>query len=808
MMPAAQLANSEVTAAWQDAIDTACRRIVPSWPLDQAIAVNPWWGWREQPFREVAANLQALGQLHCLMPGSWYKARWQNPVQAAHLQQACEELGVTADTDALLARLDDTSDRGYHWHNFADLLDAVPDRKHRFAWHDEVTQQISQFCGLYFTYPDRFESGEDASFYKAWLDVVRHDRGIQVLMGETGLNGKFKALPDNPDAIFDAMYKITGQHPQFVAYATALLLDIQGWASWLAWGTWQKAFAGQADDAVKQLLAIRMAWEYVLWTQTSATRPEFFKLVSGAFKRQFDQQPACTKFHAQDQQYLWVWHRAVELAWQSQFHGQLAAPGVDTATDATTPPTLQAVFCIDVRSEPMRRALEAQNPGIRTLGFAGFFGLPLEYEAHGGAFKRPQLPGLLAPSICVSQTGGEDHHHHHSDVELACHDAGNSAPGTFALVEALGLGKAVSLIKQSWFARKAPHAVNDRVNKRAWQLSRDGKPLTNTDKAELVAGVLRAMGLIRNFAPAVLLLGHASSTANNPQRAALDCGACGGQSGEINASVLAQLLNESGVRLALQGHGITIPQSTRFYAGVHDTTTDEITCTDAPAGAPWQDWLEAASRQARKDRAESLALDSTDDATLSQQYESRSRDWAQLRPEWGLANNAAFIVAPRSATREMDLQGRSFLHDYRWQDDKDFSVLELIMTAPMLVTNWINLQYYASVTDNNRYGSGNKLLHNVVGGHLGVFEGNGGDLRIGLSLQSVHDGEDWRHEPLRLSVYIDAPQAAMANIIERHPDVANLIDNDWLYLFQWNTEDGSVSRYYQGEWQPATGQAS
>ena len=130
-----------------------------------------------------------------------------------------------------------------------------------------------------------------------------------------------------------------------------------------------------------------------------------------------------------------------------------------------------------------------------------------------------------------------------------------------------------------------------------------------------------------------------------------------------------------------------------------------------------------------------------------------------MRPEWGLAGNAAFIVAPRERSRHIDLEGRAFLHDYRFEDDKDHAILEAIMTGPLVVAHWINFQYYASTVDNARYGCGNKVLHNIVGGHLGVFEGNGGDLRIGLSLQSLHDGERWVHAPLRLAVFIEAPRA-------------------------------------------------
>ncbi|MBY0402066.1 DUF2309 domain-containing protein, partial [Myxococcota bacterium] len=154
----------------------------------------------------------------------------------------------------------------------------------------------------------------------------------------------------------------------------------------------------------------------------------------------------------------------------------------------------------------------------------------------------------------------------------------------------------------------------------------------------------------------------------------------------------------------------------------------------------------------------------------------------------------------RERSRALDLRGRSFLHDYRWQDDTGFGVLELIMTAPMVVTHWINFQYYASTVDNRRYGSGNKVLHNVVGGRLGVFEGNGGDLRIGLSLQSLHDGERWMHTPLRLSVFIEAPRDAMDRVIEKHAHVRQLVENEWIHLHQIDTVEGAVYARRRDGW--------
>jgi uncharacterized protein YbcC (UPF0753/DUF2309 family) len=136
--------------------------------------------------------------------------------------------------------------------------------------------------------------------------------------------------------------------------------------------------------------------------------------------------------------------------------------------------------------------------------------------------------------------------------------------------------------------------------------------------------------------------------------------------------------------------------------------------------------------------------------------------------------------------------------------DKSFGVLELIMTAPVVVASWISLQYYGSTVAPEAFGGGNKLLHNVMGG-IGVVEGNGGVLRAGLPWQSVHDGERYAHEPLRLSVCIEAPREAMMDILRRHGAVRALFDNSWLHLFALDGQ-GRMAWRYAGdlEWEPMT----
>lgn len=778
----------------------ACDRIAPAWPLDQSIAVNPWWKMRGQSMDQVATKLQALGGVHLLMPKSYYLSQWQTTIQSAHLHKAAKEQGVQASELELLGFLK-RGETNQHWLNVCDFLDAEPNHAHKMPWRDEIVQQISQFTALYFQYPEQMQRNGtgDNNLYAAWLEVVRQDRGIEVLMGEAGLKERFAALPDQSEHVFalmhQALFAKEDQHAVFVDYCYALLLDVHGWASWLAYGAWQDAFANKDNTLLPQLLAIRMAWDWVLLQQNAAAHH-----IQHQFELQTSQFASLEQsWHAQ-QQWLWVWQRALEYSYQQPLQAQLLRATAQKPTDLQ----LQAIFCIDVRSEPMRRALEAQSEQIQTMGFAGFFGLPIEYSVAGSSYTRPQLPGLLKASIRAEQKAAPSPQRAVAEQlngQVASKQAEDAAAATFGLVEAKGLYRAVSLVKKTFFPSKAAHCINQIDLDGPWQLSRNGQLLTDIELAGLAAGILRAMGLTTCFAPVVLLVGHGSSSTNNPHAAGLDCGACGGQTGEVNVKVLAQVLNTPAVRHELSLLGIEIPAQTQFVAALHNTATDQLVCFGLEGQPAWLKQLQAATVYAQKERAFSVGIETQDPVARARLFEQRTSDWAQIRPEWGLANNASFIVAPRRLTRSLNLAGRSFLHDYQWQHDSEFGVLELIMTAPMVVTNWINLQYYASVTDNLKYGSGNKLLHNVVGGNCGVFEGNGGDLRVGLSMQSIHDGQDWRHHPLRLSVYIAAPREAMSDIIAKHQAVADLINNQWLYLFQWDVEQQQIWHYSAGQWQ-------
>lgn len=788
-----------------NAVDLAAQNIAPSWPLDQSIAVNPWWQLRQTHMMDTAAKLGFLGNIRLLMPKSYYQALWQNELTEQHLNAAKACLNITEDTETLLAYLD-KPDVSQHWVHMSDFLDHQASHQHNISWREEILQQVSHFCAFYLQFPQHFAQDltKDEGFYQAWKTSTVADKGMQLLTGEAHLHALFSGLPDRiDDLVHDHFTALTDGNIDEAAwndYVYALVLDINGWASCLAYDEWQaKLYGRDHRQLLRQLVAIRMAWDWVLWQNTKMRDADLFKKLSQLFMRQLYNANGLQSQRKKENRLLWVWHKATEIRFQAGMHDKLST----AIRQAVKKPVLQAVFCIDVRSALLRTQLEAQHPAIETYGFAGFFGLPIAYTSKATPYVRPQLPGLLKPTLFAQQAVAAvkvKQTQSKLQKKISWKVASETAVSTFGIVESQGLLKLFDLLKQTIFGSGPSTMSSAKEVGDAWQINSDIETLDIEALAGLAKAVLVGIGLKQPYAERVLIVGHGSFSSNNPHASGLDCGACGGQTGEVNALVLCDLLNRQALRSVLKQAGIVIPENTVFVPCLHNTVTDEIMILNNQHGA-WKHWLDAATFacQQQKIAAEGLVL--RERQSIQHLLKQKCKDWAQLRPEWGLVNNAAFVIAPRAETRGIDFEGRSFLHDYVWQTDSDFQLLEQIMTAPMIVTNWINLQYYASVTDHFHYGSGNKMLHNVVGGHFGVFEGNGGDLRIGLPQQSLHDGTKWRHNPVRLNVYIAAPKDAIGHIIQKHRMVKDLIENEWLFLFQWDVKTRTIWAYQQGVWQ-------
>ena len=812
-----------------EACAQACRTIAPAWPLDRAIAVNPHWQRIDRSLRGVAARMAVLGDIRVLPPRGRLREAWTSGrIRRADLDQALAQLPAAQhagiDVTAAVAALDETPALP-RLPLLIDVLDDDPQGHTRLSWRQAITHQVSQVCAAYFDRQQAdWQPERTGGLYAFWRDTLTHDHGIGRLMGLPDIARGLAALPaTRADAERWALRRLGLPQECWADYLEAVLLTVNGWASWCAYLAWEARLRGDGDAHLRDLLAIRLAWGAVLLEcREDAQTQQAFAALQVEWERAAELLRQAEDVLLVDE----VWQLAYDLGYQRELAQRLAAVAL-RPVDMAPPAEAQAVFCIDVRSEPLRRAIESVSPAVQTLGFAGFFGLPLAYTPLATAARRPQLPGLLAPSLEVHEriaASAADlgpqgdalqeparQARQRRFAQLDQWEAGRRWPhAAFSFVEAAGLGY---LGKLAQWLRPRP-AARHRLDGAglAPRYRHVCRPvITGLDLAaqiDLAARVLQAMGLDRGMAPLVLLVGHGSQSANKPQAAALDCGACCGQSGEVNARALARLLNDPEVQNGLRGRGIPVPEGTAFVAALHTTTTDEVEGFDLDLlhDAARERWsrlravFDQAGDQARRLRAAAFGLDpGAPRGALLDQLRRRANDGAQTRPEWGLAGNAAFLIAPRARSRGAVLEGRAFLHDYDAANDPGGRLLETLMTAPMLVTHWINWQYHASTCDPQRLGSGNKLLHNVVGGRIGVFEGNGGDLRIGLARQSLHDGSRWLHEPLRLTVLIDAPAAAIERVMDRHAVVRQLVDHGWLHLWRFG-DDGGFARYGDGRW--------
>ncbi len=801
--------TSATTASAPDALTVAraaCRRIAPLWPLQNFVAVNPFLGLSDSSFVEACHLIRKIAPGGMQMPLAFYAEKYQSAeihsedlaAALAHARKSLppvwSALAVTLTPGDLVGALDQCEEE-FRDIDILTIADAL-DRSSGSKWNSEIIEVISQFCASYYDCGQSAwkQPWADQPLYTAWRETAMLDAKPE-FQGLRGFRQHVRNLPESAgEAIATALATLKIENEEAaVDFLHRQLMSIRGWAGHVQYLVREKEMAGGEDDSLLQLLAIRLAYETALLAQFE----------SPSLREFWSPEPASESAPSRAVLIRFLWQLAHENAWQRQLFGKLTA----SPAASSSRPAAQAVFCIDVRSEVFRRGLESANPDIQTMGFAGFFGMAIEYLPFGERKGNTQCPVLLNPAYQIREIpAGAD--------ESAIDDAWKrqrlgkrlrhswnsfktSAISCFSFVETAGVLSGPKLLK-STFAKGSPSSCQHHHHEPTLAPGKDGSGISLADRIALGTGALTHMGLKKNFARLVLICGHGSETTNNPYGAGLDCGACGGHAGHANARVAAAILNDPEVRGALAEKGIEIPDDTHFLAGLHNTTTDDVTIYNKEAVPTshhadlesLEASLAAAGKKARCERATSLGL-SPDAPELDRKVRTKARDWAEVRPEWGLAGNAAFIAAPRQRTKDARLGGRVFLHDYHHAQDEGEATLELILTAPMVVGSWINLQYYASTVNNEVFGSGNKVTHNVTG-TLGVCQGNVGDLQTGLPMQSVHDGERWIHEPLRLHVMVEAPRESLIALLDNHPEVRKLITNGWVLLFAIENEGKTI----------------
>lgn len=722
-------------------VNHAAQCIAPVWPLETFIACNPLQGFETLPFAEALA-------------------------------QGLFRRGVTVPNSQL----------------------------------EEVNLHMIKWCSGFF---DAGQSSipmpyREQGFYLAFLKLAYFDK--QLHRNNKAAKDFLHRLPTRAEeTIKICLTKLNVPQGQADSFLSQTLSYLPGWAGFVKWkADWQNSKnRDEKRVTLTEFIAVRLVLTCLLWPNAAKRKKQLYD--ANLAKKILDRLKKKEEIYREKLMNLLL--------------SEVKNPPI-----VYTRQIAQLVFCIDVRSEPFRRAIESLGQ-YETLGFAGFFGLPICINEFDTNKNKDSCPVLLKPKYAVKETPTATNKDYFARYQRGksfldnCKNLYNqlkrNVSTPFALVESLGVWCGLTMALKSlspelshhlitaiksWFKPPMPTQI-------AYELNEPDttEGLSPKEQLSYAETVLRLMGLTSGFAKLVILCGHGSTTQNNPYASALDCGACGGNHGGINARLLASILNKTEIRRGLEDIGIHIPLDTVFYGALHNTTTDRVSLyTDGATPILYPELL----NQLQKDLNEAKRLTNEERGVKLQPNVSprditrRSVDWSETRPEWGLARNAAFIVAPRHLTKNISLDGRCFLHSYRFEEDPEGTLLETILTAPMVVAEWINTQYLFSTLDNVAFGSGSKITHNVVG-TIGVMQGNGSDLMHGLPLQSVMSSDDEAyHEPQRLLTVIYAPKELVSRVIEKHAILKTLFLNQWVHLTVIDPTTQCSYRYNQaGEWQ-------
>lgn len=533
--------------------------------------------------------------------------------------------------------------------------------------------------------------------------------------------------------------------------------------------------------------------------------------------------------------------RVFHLAYERRFYTQAAdAVLLHAAHPAPTPlqPRFQAIFCVDEREESIRRHLEELAPDAATYGTAGFFSVAMYYRGAAEAHFVPLCPAMIRPEHWVVEEiveGDRALRRRQIKARRALGMASyrfnigsRSLTLGAVLAAAIGVLASIPLVARTLFprftarlGRRLGRIVESPPLTRLCLEGTDGasgsengrRGFTMLEMAAIAEKVLREIGLTSRFARLVFIVGHGSTSMNNPHESAHDCGACGGAQGGPNARALAMMLNDGRVRDQLAQRGLSIPGDTHFVGGMHNTSNESMLFYDvdvlpesqrAEFRQVQQVFEEACDRDAHERcRRFELAPLSLSFAAARQHVEARAEDLAQVRPEWGHATNAFCIVGRRERTRGLFLDRRAFLNSYDpTQDDAEHTILTGILQAVFPVCSGISLEYYFSYVDNVGWGCGTKLPHNVTA-LLGVMEGAASDLRTGLPWQMVEI-----HEPVRILFIIETTSEAMLRIMDRNPGIGKLCRNRWVRVAVLDPGSNALSVFQGGEFRPYHPQAA
>lgn len=762
-----------------DCIEEASSTIGKTWPLYGFVTSNPLSGYEGLGFENAIKEAKKYIGGSVLPTGSMFRQAWERGEFDKNIfQEMLTEADLFQQPEYYLKEMEST--KAMPLSNSAHKLDRIV-TKWLCAFMDEGMAEWEM-------------PGRSKGFFASWRKLAVYDQEIGI-----------SAIAEIPETADEALTQV------LAGYSKAEQLDLfkyhiaalPGWTGYIKYrmtegSPWQY----KCPVTLKDYLAVR------LWIAKNINQ-EIITL------------PALAEQHPESSKLQFTWLKAWERSWQNQMAARLNKnlTNLGTSPKAEKDPAVQMVFCIDTRSELIRRHIESKGE-YETFGYAGFFGIATDYKDLTSGLIRKSCPPILSSAYTIHETPlpgkiTKVAHYERKKSYLQFADflstrMKNMLPSAFGYVEGAGLFYGGALLWRTLFpgfsmgSKDMGADAHEGICGTEINSNSSEKVNERVQLEEKVAIVRSAFVLLgwKSFAPLVVFTGHSSHSANNPFGSSLDCGACAASPGRHNARMLARLANLPKVRNSLSKEfGIEIPETTFFMGAEHNTATDDIVLFDAEVPEShrlitklFKSDLAEISQSAITER-----LGNKNGAKIARE---KSENWAETRPEWGLAGNAGFIIAPRKVTREMDLESRCFLNSYNWEMDDQGHSLEIIMQGPMVVTQWINNHYYFSTVDNDRFGGGSKITHNVTG-RFGVVQGNGGDLKTGLPLQSVNSSDSGMfHQPLRLSVIIQSPLSRIEEILLRNKHLKQLIEHEWIYLMVMDPLSDNQIRLYQknGDW--------
>jgi len=508
---------------------------------------------------------------------------------------------------------------------------------------------------------------------------------------------------------------------------------------------------------------------------------------------------------------LSIWQEAFEWSYYDQVLSGLALP--KNGKKEETAKSFQAIFCIDDRECSLRRYLEKHDPACETFGTPGFFSVEFFFQPEHGKFYTKQCPAPVTPNYLIKEIGTKGKRERDVHFTKPTHSLFRG----WLITQTIGFWSAFKLFLSVFRPSLSPataHSFNHMERSSKLTIESHDHSCENglqvgftvEEMAQRVEALLKSIGLVKNFASVVYVVGHGSSSVNNPHYAAYDCGACSGRPGSVNARVVSHMANHPAVREILRTKGIDIPAETQFLGALHDTTRDEITYFDLDtlsepnqqkhlAHAKVMDKALDLNAKERSRRFESIDTRLSPEA-IHEKILKRSVSLFEPRPELNHATNALCIVGRRELSKHLFLDRRSFMNSYDYQIDPEGQFLFNILKAAAPVCGGINLEYYFSRVDNQKLGAGTKLPHNVMG-LFGVANGIDGDLRPGLPSQMIEV-----HDPIRLLMIVEHYPEVVLATIRRHAETYEWFNHEWVHLVVSDPSQGDLFVFRDGAFTP------